>query len=123
MTVADNPPHPLDLAPLVRCDNCGRYGWHVTERCPEPGAVPGDAEHVAEWIDEQDLAGRWFRGTTRAVAGARVIVNGWQEPGGATSRIIGVTADVELDAAAARKLAGALLDAADEIDELAAQQG
>ena len=20
---------------LVRCDNCGRHGWHETDRCPE----------------------------------------------------------------------------------------
>jgi hypothetical protein len=21
---------------LTRCDNCGRFGWHTTARCPDP---------------------------------------------------------------------------------------
>lgn len=86
---------------------------------PAPLPAPADAQHVAEWIHEQGLTGRWFRGTTRTVAGARVIVNGWQQSDGAISRCIGVTADIELTPAAARKLAAALLDAADELDQLA----
>lgn len=36
-----------DHTSLVRCDNCGRYGWHITERCPEPRQHWRDfAEHL-----------------------------------------------------------------------------
>lgn len=28
---------------LVRCQRCGRFGWHPTERCPEPPAVTDTA--------------------------------------------------------------------------------
>jgi hypothetical protein len=92
-----------------------------TNATPDNIAAPADAKHVSGWVNEGDLGlpGRWFLGTERNVAGVRVAISGWQESNGPTQRHIGVTADAhELDAAAARALAAALRDAADELDQL-----
>jgi len=53
--------------------------------------------------------------------GVHVDVCGWQAANGTVERHVAVFApDADLDAATARKLAAALLDAADQLDRLAA---
>jgi hypothetical protein len=88
-------------------------------------AAPADAAHVAEWVDELgngETWGRHIRGTRRATAGVEVTLCSWQDASNAVERHASVTAtDVELDATALRQLAAMALDAADELDELAAE--
>ncbi|WP_204806462.1 hypothetical protein [Mycobacterium riyadhense] len=36
------PDHQLD-----RCENCGRYGWHSTDQCPEQTSAPVDLDPPA----------------------------------------------------------------------------
>lgn len=48
MTANTDTNHPADSHSLVRCGNCGRRGWHETDRCPELG----------ELVDGVD--GRWL---------------------------------------------------------------
>jgi hypothetical protein len=68
MTTAINP-YPDDIAPpadgrqttenssdLVRCDNCGRRGWHTSDRCPDElidVPLPTGA-NPSEWWDVED---------------------------------------------------------------------
>jgi hypothetical protein len=72
-----------DVAPLVRCDKCGRHGWHETDRCTAsqrdlsvPGAtvdlpekegpamptttipdvpLPAGATKVGKWLNGDDV--------------------------------------------------------------------
>lgn len=143
MTFAhDTPADVSDAHTLIRCDNCGRHGWHLTERCPEPVAdilcfhepmtdtppaelakiaTPADAEHIGPWVDETGTGtwGRYVRGARRAIAGVDVVIAGWQSADGTVARKAHVSAnDAELDAAGLRKLAAAVLDAADELDQV-----
>ncbi len=84
--------------------------------------APTDAQQVAPWVDETSDGqgwGRFVRGTRRAVAGVSVTIVGWQSADGTVRRRALVSADdAEVDAAALRKLASELLDAADELDQL-----
>ncbi|WP_044080325.1 hypothetical protein [Mycobacterium canetti] len=32
---------------LVRCENCGKYGWHPTDQCPEQTSAPIDLDPPA----------------------------------------------------------------------------
>ena len=60
-----------------------------------------------------------MRGTRRATAGVAVTLCGWQDASGAVERHASVSAaDVELDAAALRRLAALALGAADELESL-----
>jgi hypothetical protein len=114
---------------LDQCANCGRYGWHATERCPVACttlvdiAAPADTEKVGPWVDELGDGqswGRYIGGTRRATAGVEVNVCGWQNADGSVERHASVWAsDVTLDAIALRRLAAVALDAADELDRLA----
>jgi hypothetical protein len=83
---------------------------------------PADAQHLAEWVDEQGDGkhwGRYVRGTRRTTAGVTVTLCGWQDATGDVERSATVSADAEqLDAAALRRLAAIALAAADELDEL-----
>jgi hypothetical protein len=64
---------------------------------------------------------RFFVGTTRKVGSAEVMITGLQSSDGSIERSIGVDgASDSLDASNARTLAAALLEAADELDRLAA---
>jgi hypothetical protein len=87
--------------------------------------APADAQHVDEWVDVAGTGttwGRYVRGTRRTVAGAQVVVVGWQDANGQVDRHASIWAtDLALDAAALRKLAAAALDAADEIERLNGQ--
>jgi hypothetical protein len=82
-------------------------------------AQPAGAVRMFDW----QLDGNWFRdfeGTTRRAGQARVQICGRQHADGSTRRWIAVrTRHLEaLEPAAARELAGALTDAADEIERL-----
>jgi hypothetical protein len=82
-------------------------------------AQPAGAVRTFDW----QLDGNWFRdfeGTTRRSGQARVQISGRQQADGSTRRWIAVHTR-HLDAlgpAAARDLAAALTDAADEIERL-----
>ncbi len=80
-------------------------------------AQPAGAVRMFNW----QLDGNWFRdfeGTTRRGGQARVQICGRQQADGSTRRWIAVRIHHldALDPVAARKLAGALTDAADEIE-------
>jgi hypothetical protein len=81
-----------------------------------------DARKLAEWVDENGDGTRWgryVRGTRPAAAGVAVTLCGWQDASGTVERHAAVSAaDVELDAAALRRLAILALDAADELESL-----
>lgn len=64
MTQKVTDPHP-DIAPptdetgLARCDSCGRYGWHSTDRCPTtarinpyPDVAPPAGTEADDWSDD-----------------------------------------------------------------------
>lgn len=80
---------------------------------------PEDGEHY-HW--EHDGDGKWFRffaGSTREVGDTTVMINGLQSADGTITRSISIDGDSEgLDAARARAIAAAVLDAADELDRL-----
>jgi hypothetical protein len=85
-------------------------------------AAPPYALQVEPWVDETGDGttwGRFIRGTRRATAGAEVTRCGWQSAYGTVERHASLCAnDVHIDAAELRRLAGELLDAADELDQL-----
>jgi hypothetical protein len=117
---------------LIQCTNCGRYGWHPTERCPEPNPplasipAPADAERLDPWMrDGGD--GPEFRRFTIHTAAARprrggpvkVRVEGEQFSNGAEQRMITIDESDGLGALTgndARELAVVLLDAAERLD-------
>ena len=85
---------------------------------------PGDGWHY-HW--EHDGDGKWFRfftGNTHEVdGGSAVRISGIQYADGTITRSISIDGDTEsLDAQQARKVAAALLDAADELDQLGGQE-
>jgi hypothetical protein len=77
--------------------------------------APADAQHVAEWVDENGDGmhwGRYVRGSRRDTAGAALTLCGWQDESGAVERhAIVSAAGSQLDAAALRRLAALVLDA------------
>ena len=85
---------------------------------------PEDGQHYP-W--EHDGDGKWFRffaGTTRDLGKTTVTISGLQYADGTITRSISVDGDDEsLDATQARKIATALLDAADELDRLTGGAG
>lgn len=81
--------------------------------------APPDATKVTEWerIFAVNVLHRFFNGTQRGEQ-VRVGINGYQNGDGSVrTRWIQID-EQELDAAAARELARALIAAADELDEL-----
>ncbi len=82
--------------------------------------APADAQHLAEWVDENGDGidwGRYVRGSRRATAGVAVTLCGWQDVSGTVEWHASVSAaEAELDAAALRRLAALALDAADELE-------
>lgn len=123
------------LAALVRCDQCGRYGWHETDRCPERPqsldvALPAGASRSStrsEWGNEF----RIVYGPQRTVDGCdvdkvRVEACAFQVPGGSISdgtdlpgaAAPGISVQSHwgdpLTSSQARQLAAAILAAADE---------
>lgn len=58
--------------PLVRCDLCGRHGWHETERCPEPSADTGE---LREGIDGYWLGSRGIFRHYRTSAEAAIVIS------------------------------------------------
>lgn len=81
--------------------------------------APPDATKLTEWdkVFSVDALHRFFYGTQRGER-VRVGINGYQNPDGTVrERWIHVDGQ-ELDAAAARELARALIAAANEFDEL-----
>lgn len=63
-----------------------------------------------------------MRGTRRATAGIAVTLCGWQDANGNVERNASVSAaDAQLDAAALRRFAALVLDAADELETLRSQ--
>ena len=89
-------------------------------------APPADATRTnGWWRDRHDNWTRGFHGTQRAVDDVfvRVGIFGTQSADGSvTTRHIRVHTIHEFDAAGARRLAAAILDAADELDELQAER-
>ena len=148
MTVTNPNPQPESHPDLVRCDNCGRYGWHSTDRCPrlsvpsvtvdfprQEGSdmtttttnrcpdvqMPAGIEKAGPWdIDGyRDLYGFDHTVTDHEV---RVYSLGSQGIDGRISGLV-VVADGEdrgsaLNSDQARELAAALIQAAAEIDRL-----
>ncbi|WP_236977646.1 hypothetical protein [Mycobacterium kiyosense] len=81
---------------------------------------PADATRI--WLPEESDTGwiRAFDGTRRSVsADTDVIILGCQNQDGTTVRTIGIVARGDYDAATARQIAAAILDAADELDRAA----
>lgn len=82
---------------------------------------PADATRFCMWSDEE--GGVWVRtfdGTRRSVGGKEVVfIDGRQYQDGRVERSIVLTVgDDDYDAATARQLAAALIDAADELERL-----
>jgi hypothetical protein len=96
-------------------------------------AAPADAKRHSPW--EKDDEGNWtraFEGTSRKVGRTEVRILGRQSADGTVTRFITIDsgADVitirsgaHLDAKTARKLAAALVEAADEVDSAPANSG
>jgi hypothetical protein len=109
----DEPQTLLEMARQLAAKN-------VTTAAPfDHVAQPAGAVRTFNW----QLDGDWFRdfeGTTRRGGPARVRIFGRQQADGSTRRWIAVdTRHLDaLDPAAARELAAALTDAADEIERL-----
>jgi hypothetical protein len=57
------PAHQLD-----QCTNCGRYGWHTTEKCPDVPIPPGARPRATM----DTMTGRFERTHLTYVVGARV---------------------------------------------------
>lgn len=81
---------------------------------------PEDGQHY-HWEHGGD--GQWtryFAGTVRDIDKAAVIINGFQSSDGTITRSICVDGETDdLDAAKARRIAAALIEAADELERLA----
>lgn len=135
-------PYP-DVAPaagtgdLVQCGNCGRYGWHTTDRClegttdPQPDVAPPPG---ADWVDdwEPDPAHRVVFGVDRTVTDhtARVYASAIQLADGSVDQglIEGPSVYVAfgkstglgpLNSDQTRELAAVLLETVAEIDRWA----
>ena len=80
---------------------------------------PEEGVHYA-W--EHDGEGRWFRyfaGSDRKVDNTTVMINGLQYADGTITRSICIDGETEsLDAAAARRVAAAIVEAVDELERL-----
>jgi hypothetical protein len=121
---------PSDLA---RCDNCGRYGWHETNRCPEFGANPfphiplPPGASTDSWGWEQNLQQPGYsRSLTWAsygpADGISVDIDGRQESDGSFTRNISVWGLPEgegMSSAQALALAAMLINASEELDRWA----
>jgi hypothetical protein len=86
-----------------------------------PVAPPVDAIRVYEWETGYTEDGAWsrtFDGADHKIGDATLRVWGVQYGDGTTKREINVVADDLVDAAGARRLAAALIEAADELDRL-----
>ncbi|MGQ9349720.1 hypothetical protein [Mycolicibacterium gilvum] len=83
--------------------------------------LPADAIHVGDW-DDPDGSGEWSRHFTGTRHSETVAVIGLQHAAGKVERCVGVHVDDVLTPTAARELAGALLAAAMEADQLDASQ-
>ncbi|SBS79254.1 conserved hypothetical protein [uncultured Mycobacterium sp.] len=84
---------------------------------------PSDARRFCVFSDEMVEDGVWtrsFDGTQRKVADVEVYISGLQYADGRVERTIGIEARDEYDSETARRLAAALLEAADEVDRLSA---
>lgn len=80
---------------------------------------PDDGQHHHWQHDGDGKWSRFFTGSTREVGDTTVIISGFQDSSGTITRSITVDGDAEdLDAAQAREVAAALLDAAAELDRL-----
>jgi hypothetical protein len=121
---------PTDETGLVRCDNCGRYGWHTTDRCPEPAQInpypgiplPAGAVQAEGWCDVgKPEAFRLFTGPRHYVAGYFVETFGSQQVDGSIEEVwirTNLHPDDEISSDASRRLASAFLAVADELDGL-----
>lgn len=96
------------------------------------GGVPMPADAVKVSLPSLDEGGLWqrlFSGTTRTVADFEVFIEGEQMPSGAAHRWIALDAESvpsvggTLTVELARTLAAALIEAADEVAQLAAGDG
>ena len=60
-----------DSTDLTRCDDCGRYGWHTTDRCPDPATSSEyqlrDAHRRIENINRLYPSAGWTLDETKAV--------------------------------------------------------
>jgi hypothetical protein len=116
---------------LVRCDSCGRYGWHETDRCPDRRHdVPlpaGADESSGDWLPADlfyPLPYRIVYCHLRDIGGEDLCVEG-SAIQLADGRIVGEVEPPNVriawspemfSTAVARKLAAALLEVADELD-------
>jgi hypothetical protein len=111
---------------LVRCDNCGRYGWHETEKCPDaPDIAPPPGAEADVWDD----AGRDIYQLSGTVIASDDFMKCPLVSAVARQRLDGRLADVAVEvddagrqpltSAQARELAGYLTEAADLIDRWA----
>lgn len=107
----------MTAIPLVRCDNCGKRGWHDTIHCPEGPKLPDNAELFSSGRPGEPPSG--FS-----------VVRDPLGDGSYNSRIETVCEFADrkayvlmcedvLSPAEARKIAVALLNSADEVDGLA----
>lgn len=104
---------------LTQCTNCGRYGWHTTERCPEPVRGPAGQTDSMTNGGKRDNATS-FTATvegTGPTARHRIEVEIDQDGPGGPVALVDCTGGLVLDAAALRRLAAVCMDAADQLDE------
>lgn len=102
---------------------CGRYGWHTTKRCPQPGRGP--AGHTDSMTNGKGDNATTFTATVEATgytAGQQIEViveaahtDADGDHHAATALISGADG-AQLDAAALRRLAAVCMDAADRLD-------
>lgn len=95
-------------------------------------APPLGATYVEHWTGDAwesgDPAMRVFEGTKRRCGHMEVLVGGWQDSTGTVQRDITVSSterfsDGQMSAAIARQVAAALIEAADEIEQLTSRAG
>jgi hypothetical protein len=119
------PTHQLD-----QCTNCGRYGWHTTDKCPDVPVPPGARPDT--WEDDSPLPYRVLFGELRGIDGVdtdRVNVqptavqfsDGRIDDGSVHEPPHIYVGDNALTTTQARELAATLNDAADEADRWAAK--
>ena len=85
------------------------------------GKPPPDAQRFFRWTDDEDDNGTWVRnfdGTKREVDDAQVFVDGSQYQDGRARRSISIEARGSYDPTTARRIAEAIIGAADEIEAL-----
>ncbi|MBB5162492.1 hypothetical protein [Mycobacterium sp. AZCC_0083] len=123
-------PQTTDETGLVQCANCGRYGWHTSDRCPYLNITPpAGADTVDIW--EGEPASRVIFGVDRTVTDHAVrvyasvvqLADGTIDDGAVDTDGPHVwVADGErsglgaLNSDQARELAAVLLEAAAEVD-------